>query len=283
MPDTLSTQGTLSKIGHGTGLFGVFGDPIAHSVSPAMHNRAFAVTGYDGVYLPFRIVDVEAAVSAVRTLGLKGVSVTLPHKIAVMEHLDRLDPLAARVGAVNTIVNVDGKLSGYNTDCHGAVSALTQQMGLDGRKVVILGAGGAARAVGWGVVEAGGKVTIVNRSQESGRQLAGELDSAFVPLDQAGRISCDVLVNTTSVGMHPHTEATPVTDRVFHAGMLVMDIVYTPLKTTFLKQAQAAGCTIVDGLTMFVLQGARQFELWTGLNAPVNAMREAVLEQLERG
>ncbi len=261
-------------------LFGVFGDPVAHSLSPAMHNRAFAFTGYNGVYLPFRIRQIAPAVSAVRTLGMKGISVTIPHKVAVMEFLDKLDPLARRIGAVNTIVNADGSLTGYNTDCFGAVNALSQHTDVEGREVAILGAGGAARAIAWGIVEAGGKVTIVNRSAEGGRQLAGDLSAAFLPLEKADRICGDIIINATSVGMHPHTGALPVPARVFRRGMLVMDIVYTPLETEFLKQARAAGCKTVDGLDMFVLQGARQFALWTGLKAPVEVMREAVVEQL---
>ena len=264
-----------------TKLFGVFGDPVAHSLSPAMHNRAFAYTGYKGVYLPFQVKEIEPAVMAVKTLGIRGISVTLPHKVAVMEYLDRLDPLAERIGAVNTIVNADGVLTGYNTDCFGAVSALVQHTDINGKDVAIIGAGGAARAIGWGMVDAGGNVTIINRSAEKGEQLAKDLSAAFLPLDGVDKLEADILINTTPVGMHPHTADLPVPAEIFRRGMLVMDIVYTPLKTEFLKQAQAAGSRIIDGLTMFVLQGARQFELWTGLEAPVDAMREAVLEQLD--
>ena len=263
-----------------TELFGVFGDPVAHSLSPAMHNRAFAFTGYNGVYLPFRVEHIEPAVAAVRTLGIRGVSVTLPHKVAVMEHLDRLHPLAERIGAVNTIVNMDGVLGGYNTDCFGAVSALKHHTEIKGKEVAIIGAGGAARAIGWGVKDAGGNVMVVNRSVEKGEQLAGDLSATFVPLEKAGELTADILVNTTPVGMHPHTDEIPVPAGLFRRGVVVMDIVYTPLKTEFLKQARASGGKIIDGLTMFVLQGARQFELWTGLEAPVDAMRKAVMEQL---
>jgi shikimate dehydrogenase len=269
-----------NQVGNTTKLFGVFGDPVAHSLSPAMHNRAFSFAGYKGVYLPFHVEEIEPAVMAVRTLGLRGISVTLPHKVAVMEYLDRLDPQAERIGAVNTIVNADGILSGYNTDCFGAVGALAQHTDIRDKDVAIIGAGGAARAIGWGIVDAGGKVIVVNRSVEKGEQLAGDLSAGFVPLDGANELAADIVVNTTPLGMHPHTGIMPVPAGIFRRGMLVMDIVYTPLKTEFLKQAQAAGSRIVDGLTMFVLQGARQFELWTGLEAPVAAMREAVLEQL---
>lgn len=268
------------QIGNATNLFGVFGDPVAHSLSPAMHNQAFAATGYNGVYLPFQVARIEPAVMAVRTLGIRGVSVTLPHKVAVMEWLDRLDPLAEKIGAVNTIVNADGVLTGYNTDCFGAVGALVQQTDISARHVAILGAGGAARAIGWGVVDAGARVTVVNRSVENGAQLAKELGADFVPLDRIDTVEPDILVNTTPVGMHPHTGETPVPAGILRQGMLVMDIVYTPLKTELLRQAQAAGSRTIDGLTMFVLQGARQFELWTGREAPVDVMRAVVLDQL---
>jgi len=268
------------QIDNNTKLFGVFGNPVAHSLSPAMHNRAFAATGYKGVYLPFHIEEIDAAVAAVKTLGIRGVSVTLPHKVTVMEGLDRLDPLAERIGAVNTIVNADGILTGYNTDCYGAVSALVQYADIKGKDVAIIGAGGAARAIGWGVADAGGKVVVVNRSVEKGEQLAHDLSAAFIALDRIDELTADILVNTTPVGMHPNIGDLPVPARVFRPGMLAMDIVYTPLKTEFLKQAQAAGSRIIDGLTMFVLQGARQFELWTGLDAPVDVMRDAVLERL---
>ena len=268
------------QIDNNTKLFGVFGNPVAHSLSPAMHNRAFAATGYKGVYLPFHIEEIDAAVAAIRTLGIRGVSVTLPHKVTVMEGLDRLDPLAERIGAVNTIVNTDGILTGYNTDCFGAVSALVQYADIKGKDVAIIGAGGAARAIGWGVADAGGKVVVVNRSVEKGEQLAHDLSAAFIALDGIDELAADILVNTTPVGMHPNIGDLPVPASVFRRGMLAMDIVYTPLKTEFLKQAQAAGSRIIDGLTMFVLQGARQFELWTGLDAPVEVMREAVLDQL---
>lgn len=269
-----------SQIDNNTRLFGVFGNPVAHSLSPAMHNQAFAFTGYNGVYLPFHVEHVEAAVRAVRTLGIRGVSVTLPHKVAVTAHLDHLDPLAARIGAVNTIVNTDGVLSGCNTDCFGAVSALKQHTDIKGKTVAVIGAGGAARAIGWGVRDAGANVTVVNRSVEKGEQLARDLSAAFIPLERAGELAADVLVNTTPVGMQPHTGEMPVPAGLFQKGMVVMDIVYTPLETEFLKQARAAGGKIVDGLNMFVLQGARQFELWTGLAAPIDVMRKAVLEKL---
>ena len=261
-------------------LFGVFGNPVAHSLSPAMHNRAFEHTGVKAVYLPFCIEDIESGVAAARVLDIKGVSVTLPHKVSVIQWLDDLDPLAQRIHAVNTIVNRNGRLTGYNTDCYGALDALSQQVDIKDKTVAIIGAGGAARAVGYGIVENGGVLTVVNRSEDRGRQLAGDLSSAFLPLADAGDLVCDVLINTTRVGMHPDTAAMPIPAHVLKKGMTVMDIVYTPLATALLKQAQKNGCAVVDGLSMFVRQGARQFELWTGKKAPVGVMRREVREIL---
>jgi shikimate dehydrogenase len=197
-----------------------------------------------------------------------------------MACLDRLDPLAERIGAVNTIVNADGILTGYNTDCYGAVSALKQHIDINGKAVAVIGAGGAARAIGWGVKDARADVMVVNRSVENGQRLAADLSATFVPLEKVKGLTADVLINTTPVGMHPQIDAVPVPVGIFQKGMVVMDIVYTPLDTEFLKQARAAGSEIVDGLNMFVLQGARQFQLWTGLEAPIDIMRKAVLEQL---
>lgn len=262
-------------------LFGVFGDPVGHSLSPAMHNRAFALTGYNGVYLPFRIREIAPAIAAMQTLDIKGVSITLPHKISAMAYMDSLDPLAEQIGAINTIVNSDSGLTGYNSDCIGALGALSRQVDINGKAIAIIGAGGAARAIGHGIVEAGGKVTIVNRSRKSGQSLAADLSSTFLPLSSAGRIGCDILINTTPVGMHPQTDAMPVSANVLHREMLVMDIVYTPLKTMLLKKAEQAGCATIDGLAMFVRQGAYQFELWTGLEAPVSDMRDTVRKILE--
>jgi len=266
--------------GEAPALFGVFGNPVAHSLSPAMHNRAFEHAGVNAVYLPFCIEEIESGIAAVRVLNMKGVSVTLPHKVSAIKWLDELDPLAQRIGAVNTIVNRNGTLKGYNTDCYGALDALARQVDLKGRTVAIIGAGGAARAIGYGIVEAGGVMTVVNRSGDRGRRLAQDLSADFMPLTEAGSLACEILINTTSVGMHPETDAVPVPTHVLKEGMTVMDIVYTPLKTTLLKQAERKNCIVIDGLTMFVLQGARQFELWTGRKAPATVMREAVLEIL---
>ena len=278
---THASRGTKKRLLSETpALFGVFGDPVSHSLSPVMHNRAFAFSGYNGVYLPFRIKTIAKAVSAMKILNMKGASVTLPHKVRVMAHLDHLDAMAEKIGAVNTILNQDGILTGYNSDAMGAVSALTERLSLKNQRVAIIGAGGAARAIGFGILEKEGNVIVVNRTAKSGEQLAADLDGDFSPLTEIQGLGCDILINTTPVGMFPDVDATPVPGTFFKEHMTVMDIIYTPLQTRLLKEATAAGCATIHGLPMFVYQGAFQFELWTGMQAPVEVMRAAVSEAL---
>ena len=260
--------------------FGVFGDPISHSLSPVMHNRAFAFSGYNGIYLPFRIKTIAEAVSAMKTLDMRGASVTLPHKIGIMAHLDHVDALAEKIGAANTILNQDGVLTGYNSDAMGAVTALKERLSLKSKRVAIIGAGGAARAIGFGILENQGKVIVVNRTVKPGEQLAEDLGGDFFPLTEIEQLGCDVLINTTPVGMFPDVDETPVPGTFFNKHMTVMDIIYTPLQTRLLKEATAAGCATIQGLPMFIHQGAFQFELWTGMQAPVEVMRGAVSEAL---
>ncbi len=261
-------------------VFGVFGDPVSHSLSPVMHNRAFAFSGYNGIYLPFRIKTIAEAVSAMKTLEMRGASVTLPHKVRIMAHLDHVDALAEKIGAANTILNQDGVLTGYNSDAMGAVTALKERISLKNKRVAIVGAGGAARAIGFGILENQGTVTVVNRTAKSGERLAADLGGDFFPLAEIQGLGCDVLINTTPVGMFPDVDATPVPGTFFNEHMTVMDIIYTPLQTRLLKEATAAGCATIPGLPMFVYQGAFQFELWTGMRAPVEVMRAAVGEAL---
>ena len=235
-----------------TSLYGVFGNPVLHSLSPLMHNHAFSTAGYNGVYLSFQVNDIAAAVAAVRTLGIKGASVTIPHKVTVMNYLDEVDEHAARIGAVNTVVNREGVLYGTNTDSLGALKALSEKTIVNGADVVIIGSGGAARAIGYGVVTTGGRVTIVNRNVRKGEYLARDLGADFLPLSDLNRIDGRILINTTPVGMTPQTDATPVDRKLLEPGLLVMDIVYNPLKTLLLQNAEAMGCQTIDGVAMFV-------------------------------
>jgi len=266
-----------------TQVYCVIGHPVAHSLGPAMHNHALAETGVNAVYLAFDVVDVASAVAGIRALSIAGVSVTVPHKTAVMDYLDRIDETAAAIGAVNTVVNDNGTLTGYNTDAYGAVAALEEHAGdLSGRRVAILGAGGAARAVAFGASRKGAVIHIANRTPEKGEALASALNASFTPLSGLGDLECDILVNTTSAGMHPNTDDIPVSPEVLHPGTVVMDIIYNPLTTRLLSEAQKRGCTAIDGVAMFVYQGARQFHLFTGIRPPIESMKQIVYQSLKQ-
>jgi shikimate dehydrogenase len=264
-----------------TSLFGLIGNPVAHSLSPLMHNWAFAATGCNAVYLAFCVSDPGAAIKSLKALNVRGLSVTLPYKVAVMEYLDDIDQTAAGIGAVNTIVHHNARLIGYNTDCQGAIKALQTRTTIDGKSVAIIGAGGAARAIGFGLATNARRLTIFNRTRQSGERLAADLQTEFLPLDECRPNRYDILINTTPVGMHPDNAETPMTKHALSKKMVVMDIVYNPLNTRFLKEAADKGCRTISGLDMFVFQGALQFELWTGKKAPVEVMRQAVLQALQ--
>jgi shikimate dehydrogenase len=264
-----------------TKLYGILGNPVSHSLSPVMHNAAFAATGINGAYLPFPALDIAEAVTGIRGLGIQGASVTIPYKEKVMELLDIINPVAQNIGAVNTIVRDGDTLSGFNTDWLGATSALEEKITIHGRKVVILGAGGSARAIGFGMQERGADFVLASRTESRGRALAGELDCRWTSLRNTEDISGDILINATSVGMVPGIENSPVADSVLPQFQVVMDIVYAPLKTRLLATAEKAGCKIVNGLEMLLYQGVAQFEMWTGKKAPVDIMRQALLEALK--
>ncbi len=262
-----------------TEVYGIIGWPVSHSRSPAMHNAAFAAAGLNKVYVPLPARDAAAAVAAVRSLGIRGASVTIPHKEGVIPHLDRIEPVAARIGAVNTLVVDDqGRITGHNTDWIGANRALAEALDLAGATVVLLGAGGSARAIGFGLLEAGATVVLANRTEEKGRRLAADLGCEFVPLGEVGRLPADVLVNATAAGMAPNDHLLPVDPGVLDRFRVVFDIVYAPRQTRLLTEAARRGCRCVEGLAMLLYQGVAQFELWTGRPAPVAVMREVVFD-----
>ncbi|MDQ1331716.1 MAG: Shikimate dehydrogenase [Thermodesulfobacteriota bacterium] len=261
-------------------VYAVFGDPVSHTLSPVMHNRAFEVTGFKGIYLAFGVKNIKNALFSVRTLGIKGASITIPHKIEVMKYLDEVDYIASKIGAVNTITNNGGSLKGYNSDGLGAKKSLSEKTVIKGKKIAVIGAGGAARAVGFCIKKEGGRVTVISRDPDKGKRLAGDLTADYRPLNDIGGMRCDILINATPVGMTPDNDGMPIERKYLVKGMVVMDIVYNPLKTRLLSEAEKAGCIIVDGVSMFVHQGAFQFELWTGIKAPVDIMKRAVLDAL---
>jgi shikimate dehydrogenase len=273
---------------------GVIGNPIEHTLSPAMQNAAFDELGLDWVYVPFRVSNQELgeAIRGMRALNIRGLNVTIPHKVAVMQYLDEVDEMAANIGAVNTVVNQDGCLKGYNTDGLGFLRALTAEgVNPKGKKIVILGAGGAARAISFILADKGAELTIVNRHVEGAKNLAGRIEALFrksvEPLElneanlEGALKNAQVLVNTTSVGMSPNKEATIVPCEILKADLTVFDVIYSPLKTRLLSEAAATGAKTIGGAEMLVWQGAAALEKWTGQNAPAAAMREALLKALE--
>lgn len=256
----------------------VIGDPVAHSLSPLLHNRAYQVTGLSSRYTytaaRVRASDLGAAIHAVRTLGVRGLSVTVPHKCAIVPLLDEVSELASRIGAVNTVVNENGKLRGENTDMSGVIVPLRQRVELRGLRVALLGAGGAARAAAFGLVSEGAKLTIFNRTIESAVKLAKECQAEAAELGSNTQLNqFQVVVNATSVGMTPDSSHAPVADSVWSSGQLVFDLVYTPRETRMLRAAQAAGASVIYGEEMFLHQAAKQFEIFTGVPAPIDEMR----------
>jgi shikimate dehydrogenase len=270
-----------------TRVYGILGNPVHHSLSPVMHNAAFIGLGENRVYLPFKVEDVGAALQGLRGLGIHGVSVTIPHKENVMEYLDRIDPVAEKIGAVNTIksetVGERILLCGYNTDWLGAVRPLAQFLELQEEKAVILGAGGSARAIGFGLLEAGASITLCSRTPARGRALAEVLQCPWCALEDIDELGGRILINATSVGMTPDQERSPVAATVPARYKVVMDIVYSPLKTKLLNDAEAGGCHTINGLEMLLHQGVAQFELWTDRKAPVEDMRRALLRAVAAG
>ncbi|MEW6668191.1 MAG: shikimate dehydrogenase [Thermodesulfobacteriota bacterium] len=263
-------------------LFGVIGHPLGHSLSPAMHNAAFSEKGIQAVYLAFETLDPEGAMRGMRALGIRGMSVTHPHKREVVPFLDEVDDLGRRTGAVNTVLNVQGRLKGFNTDGAAVIRALEEKTTLAGKTCLIIGAGGAAWAAGFSLKARGVRLLVTNRTSARGESLASALSCPFVPLHEVVGCGQDVIIQATPVGMYPETDYLPVPEGIFREGMVVMDMVYNPMETPFLKAAGARGSIAVSGRSMFVYQGAEQFRLWTGLEAPLDVMRGAVETALRK-
>ena len=265
--------------GH-TKIYGILGRPVSHSLSPAMHNAAFRELGINAVYVAFPVVDLAQAVAGLRGLDIQGVSVTIPFKEEIIPLIDELDLQAARIGAVNTVVNRDGRLCGYNTDWLGALKALKAKTRLKGEHVLLLGAGGASRAIAFGILEEGGQVTLTDVDGPRAAALAQELKVAAIPLDAVAQCPAALLVNATPVGMEPKAEGIPIDPDLLGRYRLVMDIVYKPLETRLLREAKARGAATIDGLQMLIHQATAQFELWTGKPAPLEVMSRAAYTAL---
>ncbi len=280
-----------------TKICGVIGDPIEHTMSPAMHNAAFKKLGLDYLYIPFKVrkEELSGAINGIRALNIRGLNVTIPHKVAAMPMLDGLDPMAKKIGAVNTIVNQDGELRGYNTDAAGFLQALLER-GIEpmGKTIVILGAGGASRAISYILAERDAILTVLNRQLEL--EWAEELaEVIYEDLRNKIRVlelceenlaealkGAQILVNATSVGMVPNHEETPVPAQLLKPELAVFDIVYNPIKTRLMKEAEAAGARTISGIDMLAWQGALAFKQWTGQKAPLDLMRKEAIKALAR-
>ena len=263
-----------------TEAYGVIGNPVRHSLSPAMHNAAFREKGINAAYLAFEPVDLQDCIKGCRSMGIKGLSVTIPFKSDIIPLLDEVDDFALGIGAVNTVVNAGNRLKGYNTDAAGAMRALEEKTDVSDRRAVIIGAGGAARGIGYILQQRGLEVIIANRSVDRGMDLSRSLGCEFIQLDKLPEVRADILINTTPAGMYPNVDISPVPEKAFKEGQVVMDIIYTPYKTRFLAMAEDRGCQTINGLSMFIYQGAEQFRLWTGIEAPLDIMTEAVKKAL---
>lgn len=267
-----------------TKLCGIIANPVEHSMSPAMHNAAFQELGLNFAYLAFCVSDVAGAIQGMRALNIRGLSVTVPHKVEVIQYLDEIDPVARQIGAVNTVVNENGHLKGYNTDWTGFVRSLEVHTTIQDKSVTILGAGGAARAIAFGIKQGGGKMTILNRIEEieMAENLATEIGCPWGDLSQLDAVTnAEIVINTTPVGMHPGlVDLTVIDTKHLQLDQVVFDAVYNPLETKFLREAKERGCRTVAGSEMLLLQGVAQFELWTEEAAPVELMRTVLINRL---
>lgn len=272
----------LDQLDQATRLFGVAGNPIGHSLSPLMHNTAFRRESVNAVMLPLKVKALDDLLNVIRELPLGGVAVTMPLKEEVLPHLANMDPLTAKIGACNTLrTGADGKLYGFNTDVAGVVRPLERRMKLKNARIAVLGAGGAARAAVFALVEQGAEVFVINRTHEKAVSLARKAKAKSLKQDQLAKQKFDALINTTPCGMSGIKQALPIKENELNAN-LVFDMVYNPLVTPLIQLAHKRGLHIISGLEMFVQQGARQFEIWTGKPAPESEMMRVVELALKR-
>jgi shikimate dehydrogenase len=272
----------------------VIGDPIEHSFSPQIHNAAFQHLKLDYTYVAFRVSEknLEDALIGIRALGIHGLNVTMPLKTKIIPHLDELDPDAEAIGAVNTILNTKGKLIGYNTDGLGAFSALkANNCYLKNKKILILGAGGASRAISYTLAKDAHEVVILNRTIERARKIAHDLHKIFGEKIRQRKLDeealekelndTDILINATPLGMYPYENQTPVNRKFLRSDLTIFDLVYNPPETKLLREAKAIGAKTVNGVAMLVHQGAASFEILTGKRAPIDVMLKACAEVIE--
>lgn len=276
-----------------TKIYGLIGYPVKHSVSPQIHNAAFKTIGINAVYLTFEVKKefLRKALDGVKALGIKGLNVTIPHKVNVIKYLNKLTYEANLIGAVNTILNEDGKLIGFNTDYTGVLKTFeTYKIDLTNKKIVLLGAGGAAKAIAFAIAEKASSLIILNRTKRKAVNLVKELNKklkvnalgnslTFKALKN-GLKDADILINATSVGMEPNVNQTLVAKELLQKDMVVFDIIYNPLETKLLKEAREIGAKCINGVEMLVQQAAEAFKIWFKIEPPINEMRKAALKSL---
>jgi len=285
----------LASISTNTQVCAIIGNPVAHSLSPAIHNAAFDVLELDFVYVAFRVEDVKAALNGMRALeNFRAMSVTIPHKIEIMKYVDEISDLDRQIGSINTIINEKGRLLGLGTDGPGALKAIRDAgVDLEGKKVLILGSGGAARAIAFTLAQNAkpGRIFLLDINEALMKQLAADLEAGTdtaigshilteTSLDENMR-DADMIINCTPIGMHPHQGTSLISTELFRPAQVVFDVVYTPLRTKLIMDAEAHGLKTISGVDMFINQAVLQFERFTGVSAPVDVMRSIVMEHLE--
>jgi shikimate dehydrogenase len=283
----------LQSIGTGTRICAVIGNPVAHSLSPAIHNAAIAALGLDFVYVAFRVEDVKSALTGMRALdNFRGLSVTIPHKMEAMKYVDEISETDLNIGSINTVINDHGRLTGLGTDGPGALKAL-KDAGVDifGKKILILGSGGAARAISFTLAAVGPQeISLLDVEGPVIGQLTHDLQSKTRVRVRSGVMTAkslrenladaEIVVHCTPVGMHPKESVSLVPPELFQSGQVVFDIVYTPMETRLLKDAKSRGLQVISGVEMFLNQAALQFERFTGEKAPIAVMRRVLMEKL---
>ncbi|WEU40483.1 MAG: shikimate dehydrogenase [Candidatus Odinarchaeum yellowstonii] len=277
-----------------TDLYCLIGNPVSHSLSPLMHNYAFRKLGLNAVYLAFKVYEdmLQKAVEGLKAFNIKGANVTIPYKTSVIKYLDAIEEDAEKIGAVNTIKNLGGVLSGYNTDWTAAVDLLKERVNnLKGLNALIIGAGGVARAIVYGLIKNGVNVTITDRTVENAEKMVNDLKKQFEESIECGVILLkdvkkeilrfNILINATPIGMTPNINETPVNTEYLPSNIIVFDTVYNPFETLLVKKAKRIGCTVIEGYRMLVKQGALAFKIWTGLAPPVEDMEKIVYSKLK--
>ncbi len=271
----------IKKINKNTKICGLIGNPVEHSWSHIIHNLGFGKLGINAVYMKFQVDNLKEFVEYFKKQNVLGFSVTIPHKVEVMKYLDDIDAHAKSIGAVNTVVSKNKKLIGYNTDCQGAIAALKAKTSVKSKNIAVIGAGGSARAIVYGLKKENANITIFNRTVKNARLLADEFNCHYWQLKDIGNFNYDILINTTPIGMHPKSGEIPISPASIRKNTIVFDIVFNPYKTRLLLEAEKRKCTIIPGFEMLVNGAIMQFELWTGKKAPEQLMRKRVMEHIK--